>query len=177
MNIDNLSPGTIRTLAGSALILLGIMTANAYSPIVGLALIALGIIVIWSVVETGKQKTVLKAYRAFVRKGEPLDMTQLAESVGMEQEEVKRCLIELSRQEKIPPLKFANRPENLERPSAQNASNATPSTAATYTDQVYSARNVQPLAVTVRCRGCGATAQIHRGEAIECEHCGSPLTL
>ena len=55
MNIENLSPGTIRTLAGAVLILLGIVTANVYSPIVGLALIALGLIAIWCVLETCKK--------------------------------------------------------------------------------------------------------------------------
>ena len=117
MNIENLSPGTIRTLAGAVLILLGIVTANVYSPIVGLALIALGIIAIWCVIETGKQKEVLKAYRTLIRKGESLNLTLFAESVGMEQEEVKRCLVELSRQKKIPPLKFVNHPEG---PQAQD---------------------------------------------------------
>jgi len=180
VNIENLSPGTIRTLAGAVLILLGIVTANVYSPIVGLALIALGIIAIWCVIETGKQKEVLKAYRTLIRKGESLNLTLFAESVGMEQEEVKRYLVELSRQKKIPPLKFVNHPEGpqAQRQSPAQSAPSSPSSAEIFnTDQVYAAEDVQPLLTAVRCRGCGATVQIRRGEVAECEHCGNPLTI
>lgn len=183
MDIENLSPGTIRVIVGAILILLGIATMNIYSPIVGLALLVLGVIVIWNVIETGKQKEVLEAYRTLIRKGEPLNLTLFSESVGMEQEEVKRCLVELSRQKKIPPLKFVDRLEGPTHPSAPKQSpgpgvgDARSSSSTSDPDQIYAARDVQPLMTAVRCRGCGATAQIRRGEVVECEHCGNPLTI
>lgn len=183
MNIENLSPGTIRVIIGAVLIVGGIAVMNVYSPLVGLAFVTFGIIAIWSVMETGKQKEVLKAYHTLVRNGEPLNLTQLAESLGMEQEEAKRCLIELSRQEKIPPLKFVDHPEGPGRSAAPRQS-PTPSgsptaspMSASGTAPVYAAQDVQPLVATVRCRSCGATTQIRRGEVVECEHCGNPLTI
>lgn len=183
MNIDNLSSGKARAIVGAILILLGVVTMNGRTPLVSLVLFASGAFAIWSVMEVGRQKEVLKAYRTFAHDGEPLNLTQLAESLDMEQEEVKRCLIELSRQERIPPLKFVDRPEGLNCSSAQRQSPAQSASATaspagiSSATPVYAARDVQPLVATVRCRSCGATAQIHRGEVIECEHCGNPLTI
>ena len=111
MDVGQLSSGTIRVLVGAGLILLGVVAMGSHSALLGLALFIGGALVIWSVLDAGKQKEVLRAYQAMVQGGEPLHLAQLAQSLGMEQEEAKRCLIELSRRKQIRTIsKGANSP-------------------------------------------------------------------
>lgn len=181
-------------ILGVVLIAVGILGING-DLLFSLIFVCAGGLCIWSIFWRGQLSRVKKAYRREIATGMPLSLGRLAAHLEMEPDEVKTCLETLSAKGEIPSLRFTagdtSRPGNCSdtqpvRDSEQVAnrerqqscrevplSPIPPSSRETASQ----ARRQEPAIVAVRCRSCGAMAQLHQGEVVECEHCGNKLTL
>lgn len=179
---------------GVILVAVGALSINSGS---WLSLISMGVgfLCLWSIFWKGQLSRVKKAYQREVSTGMPLRLDRLATHLEMEPEEVKTCLETLSAKGEIPPLRFtasdasqltgrdnaqprgvnaeaANRAE--QRPCDEGRASPSRQSANATVAQVSSPK---PSIITVRCRSCGALAQLRQGEIVECEHCGNKLVL
>ena len=112
-----------------------------------------------------------------------------------ENDEVKTCLETLSAKGEIPSLRFTagDTSQSGNRGDTRPFRDSEPVTSReeqqpcrevpvspippSSREAVSQARRREPAIVTVRCRSCGAMAQLRQGEVVECEHCGNKLTL
>lgn len=181
-------------ILGAVLIVVGMVSINGdfwFS----LISICVGGLCIWSVFWKGQLSRVKKAYRREIATGMPLSLDRLAAHLEMEPDEVKTCLETLSAKGEIPPLRFttgdASQSDNRndarpfhdsepvtnsgkQQPYCEVPVSPVPLSSREAAPQV---RRPGPVIVTVRCRSCGAMAQLRQGEVVECEHCGNKLTL
>lgn len=181
-------------ILGTVLIVVGMLSINGdfWFSLISLCV---GGICIWSVFWKGQLSRVKKAYQREIATGMPLSLDRLAAHLEMEPDEVKTCLETLSAKGEIPSLRFTtgNTSRLGNRSDARPFCNSEPvanrgkqqpycevpvsSIPPSSREAASQARRQEPAIVTVRCRSCGAMAQLRQGEVVECEHCGNKLTL
>ncbi|WP_417003596.1 hypothetical protein [Adlercreutzia sp.] len=181
-------------ILGAVLIVVGIVSING-DLWFSLISVCIGGLCVWSVFWKGQLNRVKKAYRREVATGMPLSLDRLAAHLEMEPDEVKTCLETLSAKGEIPSLRFTtgDTSQSINRGNAQpfrdgeqvtNKREQQPYREVPVSPVPPSSREVasqvrrpEPAIVAVRCRSCGAMAQLRQGEVVECEHCGNTLTL
>lgn len=176
-------PGVI--VLGVVLIVVGMLSINSGSWF-SLISVCAGCLCIWSIFWKGQLNRVKKAYQREIATGVPLRLDRLAAHLEMEPDEVKTCLETLSAKGEIPSLRFTAGATRSTRGSKQVVSKGgqpsyrevpesyVPPSSGKTTPKVGRS---DPAIVAVRCRSCGAMAQLRQGEVVECEHCGNKLTL
>lgn len=181
-------------ILGAVLVVVGMLSINGDFWFSLISMCAGGLC-IWSIFWKGQLSRVKRAYRREIATGMPLSLDRLAAHLEMEPDEVKTCLETLSAKGEIPSLRFTtgDTSQSGNRGDTRPFRDSEPVTSReeqqpcrevpvspippSSREAVSQARRREPAIVTVRCRSCGAMAQLRQGEVVECEHCGNKLTL